>query len=445
VLYAALLLAGSWAASGFELYQLTLGLARMMPTATGVLLLCWLLRVVLWAGHQDSPPVSKDQLPGVSVIVPCYNEGSNLVKTVRAIQENKYPARRIELLIVDDGSDDDSAEWAEHALAEGSTAGKLVRLSENKGKRGALAAGLDEARFGVVVTIDSDSRIGEKALHHLVSPLVENSRVGVVAGAVEPSCRSGLLSGPLKAAFAVSFDLERVVQSRFRRVFCAPGAISAYRRDAVKAVLPPWLKGRDAAPTRRVGEDRELTNRLLAAGWGSVYQSRAIAETDLPNTLTEICRMLLRWTRGDIRETWRYLRRIGFRSSRCLALAADGYLSLHVLERLLVYGAMAVAIIGAAQHPRSLMIIPAAVVVGAAPLCCWLVWQREVKKAVELPIYGLMWVTLLSWIGPWAIATFRSQKWLTRKAETNIVEEKAYFGSLGQPDWKGWLHWASDC
>src|SRR5690606_2354868 len=83
---------------------------------------------------------------------------------------------------------------------------------------------------------------------------------------------------------------------------CTPGALSAYRMSAVRAVLERWSTQTFLGQPCTIAEDRALTTWLLREGHRSVYQRTAVVETLMPTTLGRMARMLVRWERGNIRE-----------------------------------------------------------------------------------------------------------------------------------------------
>lgn len=156
---------------------------------------------------------------------------------------------------------------------------QAVRLPVNGGKRGALAAAFARATGEILVTVDSDSVIERGALLTIAGPF-RNERVGVVAGKVCVLNRfRSLLPRMLHVRFVLSFDFLRNVQSTYGTVYCCPGALSAYRASVIKPLIPSWLRQRFLGAGCTIGEDRALTNDVLAAGYQAVYQRSAVVHT----------------------------------------------------------------------------------------------------------------------------------------------------------------------
>lgn len=110
----------------------------------------------------------------VSVIVPAYNEKECIANTLSSLAASTHP---IEIVVVDDGSTDGTAEIAESL---GLPNVRVVR-QENAGKSAALNNGVRQARYGIVVMMDGDTVFEPDTVHRLVQPFGD-AEVGAVAG-----------------------------------------------------------------------------------------------------------------------------------------------------------------------------------------------------------------------------------------------------------------------
>ena len=106
---------------------------------------------------------------------------------------------------------------------------KAIRFPANRGKKEALYAGFSQGRGEVFVTVDSDSVIEPEALRHLVSPLMQDEKMGAVAGNVKVFNRHQSLMGKMQGVRFINLDYLRAAQSWYRTVICTPGSLSAYR------------------------------------------------------------------------------------------------------------------------------------------------------------------------------------------------------------------------
>lgn len=110
--------------------------------------------------------------PALSVVVPLFNEQESVGPLVRAVGEALADAPAWELVLVDDGSRDDTAAIAE-ALAREDPRVRVVRLARNYGQTAAMQAGFDHARGAVVVSMDGDLQNDPRDIERLVAALDE--------------------------------------------------------------------------------------------------------------------------------------------------------------------------------------------------------------------------------------------------------------------------------
>ena len=267
--------------------------------------------VLIWLGYLQhiETQVSgegEDFTPPVTLIVPAYNEGPVIQQAIRSLLDLDYPA--YEILIVDDGSTDGTG--ARAAELEGRYGGVTVRVvsKANAGKANALNTGIALARNGFVLCMDGDSRLERgtlrAAMRHFVNP-----QVGAVAGNVKVVNRRNLWTRLQALEYIEGLNLARRAQGFLHVVNIIPGPIGIFRRDVLTSV-----GGYD---TDTFAEDADLTLKILTHGWHVVYEARAIAWTEAPETLHDLYKQRYRWTRGILqalrkRGTWLAIPKGGF-------------------------------------------------------------------------------------------------------------------------------------
>ncbi|MPZ44500.1 MAG: glycosyltransferase [Betaproteobacteria bacterium] len=283
----------------------------------------------------------------------------------------------------------------------------------NQGKRAALAAGFRRARGSVLVTIDSDSVIEPGTLAAMAGPF-RDAKVGAVAGKVAAFNRDrGWLPRMLHVRYILSFDFQRSVQSTYGTVYCCPGALAAYRAQIVHKVLDTWLDQRFLGARCTFGEDRALTNAILAEGYDSVYQGSAVVHTLVPETYSKLCKMYLRWDRSYVREEIRFARIVWSRPAipMLLCVLEKTVTNLRYPVAWLAFVLLATRVI---SNPISLLRVLVAIGIGASFYMLYYLYSERSARFVYGILYAYFAFFALWWIFPYALLTVRARSWMTR-------------------------------
>jgi cellulose synthase/poly-beta-1,6-N-acetylglucosamine synthase-like glycosyltransferase/peptidoglycan/xylan/chitin deacetylase (PgdA/CDA1 family) len=230
-------------------------------------------------------------LPPVSVVVPAFNEEVGIAAAVRSLAASDYP--ELEIVVVDDGSTDRTAE-----IVAGLALPRVGLISQaNAGKPAALNAGVAAARHDVLVMVDGDTVFEPDTVRGLVQPLAD-PRVGAVSGNTKVGNRRGILGRWQHVEYVIGFNLDRRMYDTLRCMPTVPGAIGAFRRQALLAV------GGVSGDT--LAEDTDLTMAVNRAGWRVVYEERARAWTEAPASLGALWRQRYRWCYGTMQAMWKH-------------------------------------------------------------------------------------------------------------------------------------------
>lgn len=363
-----------------------------------------------------------NDLPGCSVIVPAYNEGKHIFFTIETLLQSDYPPNKIEIITINDGSSDDTYYWQLEAQKKAPERINIIDFPENKGKKYALSSGIRTAKYDFIVTVDSDTVVKKDALRKLIQPFADE-RNGAVAGTITGrQDAQNIHNKMLDVMLVFGCEFLRKAQASAGNFFCTPGALSAYRKSAVMPVLEKWLAQTFLGTPAAIGEDRAIATLLLASGYRVVHQQEAEAETNLPETFCGVCKMLLRWTRSDVREnilmTPAVLRSFRRPDGRSFHLALHWIaLNINMLIPFLFFPVTFYIVFGSG-HPAA----------GCAVLClsscCWslipgIIYVRKKHDFGEMIwafCFGFYSLLGLSWIGVYAFLTMRNSKWLTRGA-----------------------------
>ncbi|MFJ6704658.1 MULTISPECIES: bifunctional polysaccharide deacetylase/glycosyltransferase family 2 protein [unclassified Streptomyces] len=230
----------------------------------------------------------------VSVIVPAYNEKECIANTLESLARSTHP---IEIVVVDDGSTDGTSEIARAAADRlGMTDVRILR-QENAGKPAALNNGVRSARHDIVVMMDGDTVFEPETVRHLVQPFAD-PEVGAVAGNAKVGNRDTVIGAWQHIEYVMGFNLDRRMYDLLRCMPTIPGAVGAFRRDAV---LEAGGMSEDT-----LAEDTDITIALHRAGRRVVYQEHARAWTEAPGSLAQLWSQRYRWSYGTMQALWKH-------------------------------------------------------------------------------------------------------------------------------------------
>ncbi|HWL87299.1 MAG TPA: glycosyltransferase family 2 protein, partial [Polyangiaceae bacterium] len=198
------------------------------------------LQSILWMRYQPFERPENAVWPKVTVVIPAFNEGPMVERSIRSVARCAYPKELLEIIVVDDGSRDDTFFHMQRLRREHPDLVKLIRFISNRGKRAALEAGFRAATGEILLTIDSDSEIEAQTVHEMVAPFLADPKIGAAAGRVAVLNRDSMISRMLEVQYALAFDFGRAAQSTYRCVACCPGALSAVRREVILPHLTEW-------------------------------------------------------------------------------------------------------------------------------------------------------------------------------------------------------------
>ncbi|MGD8926747.1 MAG: glycosyltransferase [Thioalkalispiraceae bacterium] len=377
----------------------------------GVTLL--VVRTLLWFSYKPYAADTCDTAPELTVIIPAYNEGAMVEKTIESVLAAEYPHQRLQVFVIDDGSQDDTWKYIQRVSQRYPELITAIKFPQNKGKRHALDTAFRQARGEVLITIDSDSIIEQQTLLEMTGPF-RDSKVGAVAGRVSVfNRRQHILPRMLHVRFVLAFDFLRAVQSTYKTVYCTPGALSAYRASVVREVNDAWLGQSFLGRPCTFGEDRAMTNYILDQGYDSVYQRNAVVHTIVPVTYMRLCKMLLRWDRSYIREELRFMRIMWKRPLiSCVLSVIDSVIS--NLRFPMIYFTMGLMVYFVVQDPAILLRFLITIGVMSSLSMLYFLKTERSWEIVYGVIYSYFAYFALSWIFPYAILTVRARSWMTR-------------------------------
>ena len=361
--------------------------------------------------------VKDEELPTCTVIVPAYNEGKLVYSTLLSLVNSDFPAEKLQLFAIDDGSKDDTWEWMQKAKEELGDRVSIFQQPVNQGKRHALYRGFNLATGDVFVTVDSDSIVEKDTLRNLVSPFITNENCGAVAGNVRVlNNEKAIIPRMLNVSFVFSFEFIRSAQSVLGSVLCTPGALAAYRSKAVMNCLPEWINQTFMGQPTDIGEDRAMTNMILKQGFHVLFQRNAYVLTNIPEKYSSLHKMFTRWERSNVRENL-MMSRFAFKPFRNGPKSGTRLLLLNQwMGMITAYPLIFIMLILLISHP--LMFISStllSILIFSSLPAFFYAKKYNVSEAFWAYSYSIFYTFGLFWITPYAMATANRRGWLTRE------------------------------
>lgn len=241
------------------------------------------------------------EMPLVSIIVPGKDEGTNYYRLIRSLEEQSF--QNYEIILVDDGSEDDSELIGRQLEREGRI-DHFLRNDIRGGKASAANMGLRYADGEFVVHCDADCSLKEDALENILVPFYMDEEIGAVGGNLEVRNKEDSLCTVLQTIeYYLTISVGRLGSSTLGILRIISGAFGAFRKEALDRV-----SGWDVGP----GLDGDLTLKIRKLGYKTHFEYDSVAYTTVPVTFAQLARQRVRWSRSLIRFRFRKHKNIFF-------------------------------------------------------------------------------------------------------------------------------------
>ncbi|MFN3890295.1 MAG: polysaccharide deacetylase family protein [Beijerinckiaceae bacterium] len=334
----------------------------------------------------------------VEVLVPAYNEEKVICATVQTLLESSV-GDRISVLVIDDGSSDRTAA----VIMEQYGDDRRVRVitKPNGGKSAALNFGVEMCRADIIVAIDGDTILHPLAIERLLARF-EDQSVGAVAGNVVVGNEINLITRFQSLEYICAQNLDRRALELVNAISVVPGAIGAWRREAMIAA------GGYSHDT--LAEDADLTVTIERLGWRVVAEPRALAYTEAPETLSAFVKQRRRWTFGTLQVAYKHFGSIfgkpsgvGLVTIPNILIYQFAFTLLAALMDILLVLTLVTWMFGAASSGLALVALYWAVFqvvdVGAAAVGLWMNGEaRKFGLLVLVPLQRFTYRQLLYWV-----------------------------------------------
>ncbi|MEM7551863.1 MAG: glycosyltransferase [Bacteroidota bacterium] len=228
--------------------------------------------------------------PLISIIVPGKNEGKHIYKLVKSLNEQTY--QNLELIVVDDGSDDNTP-MIGRSLEKSGMITRFIRNDMRGGKASAANTALQFCRGKYIVHLDADCSFDRDAIENSVIPFYLDDRIGAVGGNVKVRNYKDSLCARLQAVeYLKTISIGRIVTSYLGIYKIVSGAFGAFKPDILKSI-----GGWDIGP----GLDGDITVKIRKSGYKIHFEPSAVCLTNAPDKFKKLTKQRLRWDKSIIR------------------------------------------------------------------------------------------------------------------------------------------------
>ena len=239
-----------------------------------------------------SPPLTK--YPYVSFLVPAYNEEKSLEDTINSLIEIEYPKDKKEIIIINDGSKDNTLKIAK-SLAKKYHQIKVLD-KDNSGKADSLNKAIKIARGELIAVTDADSAPEKDSLIKMIGHF-EEKRVAAVTSRVLVKNKENWLEKFQVLDYSI-IAWTRKLLDFVNSVYVTNGPLSIYRKDIVKKI--------GGFDTKNLTEDIEITWHILNEGYQTRMSYDAIVYTTVPKDLKTWVKQRVRWNLGGLQTVHKY-------------------------------------------------------------------------------------------------------------------------------------------
>ncbi|MEP1422944.1 MAG: glycosyltransferase family 2 protein [Erythrobacter sp.] len=232
---------------------------------------------------------AKDFSAPVSVIVPAFNEEHIIGETIRHIDEAaRHLSEPVELLVMDNGSQDSTAKVAQDAIdAAQAVDGRVIHVA-TPGKAFALNRAVEEAKHELILRIDADTQINPDSIDLAIQNF-HDPHIGVVGGVPLPP-GGGLFDRARLVEVLLKHGYYAPALSAFWGLIGVPGMFALYRAEALHQA-GPFATGMN-------GEDTDMSFRISELGYHAIVDQRVKYVSEVPATVAHMREQRMRWFRS---------------------------------------------------------------------------------------------------------------------------------------------------
>lgn len=249
----------------------------------------------------QSEHILDTKLPHASVVLAAYNEGKVIERTLDALRASDYPQSKLEVIVVNDGSKDNTGAVLEEYAKKWPQLNAIHQ--DNRGKSAAINNGIAQAKqeSGIIVTLDGDTLFEPQTIRLLVRHFMRSyhrKQVGAVAGHIKVGNRRNILTAWQSLEYISGICVNRLAEGAINAIAIVPGACSAWSRRALEEI--------GGLSEDTLAEDADATLQMHRLGYKVLQENTAVAYTEAPESIRTLAKQRLRWTYGNIQVLWKH-------------------------------------------------------------------------------------------------------------------------------------------
>jgi len=238
------------------------------------------------------PLFAEEELPKVTIIIPAFNEQKSIARTIESISASNYPKGKLEIIVVDDGSKDNTLKIAKRYQSD------LIKVytKKNGGKGTALNYGIARSKGDIIFSMDADTFVEPHCVREMTR-YFKNPEVMSVTPSMLIHHPKGLLQRIQQAEYLFGLFIRKAFTS-VNAIHVTPGAFSAYRKT--------FFEKYGSYDEGNITEDLEMSLRIQYHGYMIEYSPESPAYTIPPNKFKALMIQRRRWYTGLMKNTWKY-------------------------------------------------------------------------------------------------------------------------------------------
>lgn len=241
----------------------------------------------------------KGKPEGVSIVMPCYNESETIGQAIESLLKLDYPKKLIEVIVVDDRSNDNSVDIIKKYVKRYSNVKLIVNKRNSGGAAEPTNIGVKAAKFDYIAVADADSTPDRDALKKMIGFLQEDEKVGGVTCYVKAKNRNKFFE-KLQAVEYANIAFTRKLLDGVDAVYVTPGPFALYKK---KVLIEVGL-----FDTKNLTQDIEIVWRMVKHGYKSRMCLATGVSSVVPSKFGGWWRQRIRWNLGGQQTILKYKR-----------------------------------------------------------------------------------------------------------------------------------------